>query len=123
MERLRPLVCPILVGRDDLLDLADRRIGAVRDGAGHFLLIAGEAGLGKTRLLGAVERRAAAIGLRTIRGGAYPTDQQVPGGIFLELARAMRREPSLATLGERLAGRLDDRESQERDPNRRRRGV
>ncbi len=121
MDRHRPLVCPILVGRDDFLDLAERRIGPIRDGTGQLLLKAGEAGLGKTRLLGAIERRAAASGFRTIRGGAYPTDQQVPGAIFLDLARAMRREPSLATFGERLADRLDDRESSERDPNRRRR--
>ena len=75
----RSLVCPILVGRDDLLDLADRRIAEVAAGRGQLLLLAGEAGVGKTRLLGAIERRASAAGFRTVRGGTYPSDLQVAG--------------------------------------------
>jgi DNA-binding CsgD family transcriptional regulator len=106
---LRPLVCPVLVGRDDLLELADRRIAEITADGGRFLLLAGEAGVGKTRLLGAMERRAATAGFRTVRGGAYPSDLQVPGAILIDLARAMQRQPDLAPLGARLAERLDDR--------------
>ena len=54
VEGTRTLVCPILVGRDDLLDLTDRRIREVATGQGRLLLLAGEAGVGKSRLLGAV---------------------------------------------------------------------
>ena len=46
-------------GRDDLLALAERRLAAVRAGHGHLLLLAGEAGIGKTRLLQAVQQLAA----------------------------------------------------------------
>ena len=66
MEDRRPLVCPVLVGRDDLLALADRRIAEVLAGGGRFLLLAGEAGVGKTRLLGKMERRAGVAGSRTV---------------------------------------------------------
>ena len=52
MSRTGTLVSPILVGRDDLLELADRRIAEVLGGRGQFLLLSGEAGVGKTRLLG-----------------------------------------------------------------------
>jgi DNA-binding CsgD family transcriptional regulator/tetratricopeptide (TPR) repeat protein len=97
------------VGRDDLLDLADRRIAEVTAHGGRFLLLAGEAGVGKTRLLGAMERRAVSSGFRTVRGGAYPSDLQVPGAILIDLARAMQRQPALAPLGTRLAERLEDR--------------
>ena len=97
----RPLVCPVLVGRDDLLDLADRRIGEVTADGGRFLLLAGEAGVGKTRLLGAMERRAAAAGFRTVRGGAYPSDLQVPAAILIDVARALQRQPALAEIGRR----------------------
>ena len=45
-------------GRDDLLALAERRLAAVREGQGHLLLLSGEAGIGKTRLLHAVQRLA-----------------------------------------------------------------
>ncbi|HUP55659.1 MAG TPA: AAA family ATPase, partial [Methylomirabilota bacterium] len=108
MPGVRPLVCPVLVGRDDLLALADRRIAEVTAEGGRFLLLAGEAGVGKTRLLGAMERRAAATGFRTVRAGAYPSDLQVAGAILIDLARAMQRQPELESLGARLADRLDD---------------
>src|SRR6266508_1444724 len=44
LSRVTPLLCPLLVGRDDLLDLADRRIAETLEGHGHLLLLAGEAG-------------------------------------------------------------------------------
>ena len=50
----RTVRCPLLIGRDDLLDLADRRLDDVLAGHGQFLLIAGQAGIGKTRFLGAI---------------------------------------------------------------------
>ena len=126
MDDRRPLVCPVLVGRDDLLALADRRIAEVAAGAGRFLLLSGEAGVGKTRLLGAMERRAEAAGFRTVRGGAYPSDIQVPAAILIDVARAMERQPALAEVGTRLGRRLEDAAAQaERtgagDPQRRRR--
>ncbi len=64
MTRLGPLVCPILVGRDPLLELAERRLADAADGRGQFVLFAGEAGIGKSRLLGAIGRSAANRGFR-----------------------------------------------------------
>ena len=106
MNMVGPLVCPILVGRDDLLALAERRLEQAAGGRGHVLFLAGEAGIGKTRLLGSIERRAATLGFRVARGGTYPGDLEVPGAVFLELARVMRRTPALAATGEQVAARL-----------------
>ncbi|HET9456614.1 MAG TPA: ATP-binding protein, partial [Candidatus Limnocylindrales bacterium] len=61
-ERQSSFICPILVGRDDVLDLADRRLASAAAGDGQFVLLAGEAGIGKTRLLGAIGRRAGLAG-------------------------------------------------------------
>ncbi len=122
MTRTGSLVSPILVGRDDLLDLADRRIAEVLAGRGQFLLLSGEAGVGKSRLLGAIERRAAAAGFRTIRGGTYPSDLQVAAAILIDLARQMRRTHGLEAAATRLSERLDDLDaSGPADPHRRRR--
>ena len=115
-------MCPVLVGRDDLLALGDRRLRAGLDGTGHLLFLAGEAGIGKTRLLGSIERRASALGFRTVRGGTYPGDIEVAAAVFLDLARSMRRVPDLAPLGQRLEQRLDQGARQAGgDPHRRRR--
>ena len=118
----------MLVGRDDLLALADRRIAEVAAGSGRFLLLSGEAGVGKTRLLGAMERRAEAAGFRTVRGGAYPSDVQVPAAILIDVARALQRQPGLVDIGTRLGARLEDAAAQNdgagaRDPQRRRRLI
>jgi DNA-binding CsgD family transcriptional regulator/tetratricopeptide (TPR) repeat protein len=105
---MTPLVSPILVGRDDLLELADRRLAEVRSGRGQVLLLAGEAGIGKTRLLGAVERRAGLSGMDVVRAAAFPRDLEVAGAIFLDLSRALEASGSFAEAGRRFRERLDD---------------
>ena len=40
---------PVLVGRDDLLDLCEQRLSQAA-GNGRLVLVAGEAGIGNTRL-------------------------------------------------------------------------
>jgi DNA-binding CsgD family transcriptional regulator/tetratricopeptide (TPR) repeat protein len=117
----RTLISPILVGRDDLLELADRRIREVAGGRGQMLLLAGEAGVGKTRLLGAIERRALVAGFGSVRGGTYPSDLQVAGAVLIDLARAMARHDSTAELGAAIEARLDDRSPVRGDAHRRRR--
>ncbi|MEX0709904.1 MAG: AAA family ATPase [Chloroflexota bacterium] len=96
MSRVTPLLCPLLVGRDDLLDLADRRLVDAREGRGQFLLLAGEAGIGKTRFLGAVLRKASALGFRVARGDIAPQDRTVPGAMLQDLVRTMERVPAFA---------------------------
>ena len=70
------------------------------------LLLAGEAGIGKTRLLAAIERRAAAEGAVVVRGVAFPRDVDTAGGVLLDLARSLARVPRLAAAGSELRARL-----------------
>ena len=99
---LRVVRCPLLIGRDDLLDLVDRRLGDVAAGHGQFLLLAGQAGIGKTRFLGAIERKAEARGFGVIGGAVSPQDHDVPAASILDMARSMLRVPAFAVLGERI---------------------
>jgi len=99
MSRVTPLLSPLLVGRDDLLDLADRRLDDARAGRGQFLLLAGEAGIGKTRLMGAILRKASALGVHVARGDVAPQDLMVPGALIMDLARTMLKVPGFAHLG------------------------
>jgi DNA-binding CsgD family transcriptional regulator len=108
MTRLGPLLSPILVGRDDLLEQAERRIAEAARGRGHFLLLAGEAGIGKSRLIAAVERKAVAAGFRASSGLVTPQDRDVPGASLLDLARTMTRTPAFADLGRTLLELADE---------------
>ena len=99
---LRAVRCPLLVGRDDLLELADRRLEQVTAGRGQFLLLAGEAGIGKTRLLAAIRGKAEARGFSAVAGAVAPQDRDVPAASLLDLARSMTRLPPFADLGREL---------------------
>ena len=48
---LRPIVCPALIGRTPSLEALLRLMEQACGGHGHILLIAGEAGMGKSRLV------------------------------------------------------------------------
>ena len=102
MTRLGPLLSPILVGRDHLLDQTDRRVAEAARGLGQFLLLAGEAGIGKSRLLATIERKAVNAGFRACSGFVAPQDRDVPAASILDLARSMARMPGFTDLGRQL---------------------
>jgi DNA-binding CsgD family transcriptional regulator len=100
---VRQVLCPVLVGRDEeLRQLADA-LTAVGAGHGGTVLLTGEAGIGKSRLVRETVRDAEARGLVVLAG------RSVAGGVptpFRPFAEA------LASAGR--AGRLPD--SRELDP-------
>jgi DNA-binding CsgD family transcriptional regulator len=99
--------CPILVGRDDILDLADKALADAAAGRGRALLFAGEAGIGKTRIVQSILRRARASGFRDVSGDLAPQDADVPLAALRDLFRTMRQDASLADLGDELLARCD----------------
>lgn len=98
MAMARPIQCPVLVGRDELLELADRLIAEAAQGRGQTLFLSGAAGLGKTRLLHAAVRKAEAAGLRVNGGAVAPQDRQVPLASIREMATSMRGDKAWGDL-------------------------
>lgn len=94
----RPIQCPILVGRDEVLELADHLIGDAAQGRGHTVFVSGAAGLGKTRLLRAALRKAEAAGLRVHGGSVAPQDHQVPLASIRDMATSMRGDKAWGSL-------------------------
>src|SRR6185295_2157586 len=94
--------CPLLIGRDELLELADRRLDDVESGRGQFLLVAGEAGIGKTRFLDAIWQKAEERGFLAAGGFVAPQDHDVPAASILDMARSMLRQPRFEALGREL---------------------
>src|SRR5262245_41530455 len=99
--------CPLLIGRDEFLDLADRRLAEVAAGHGHMLVVAGEAGIGKTRFLESVDQRARDLGFTTAWGAVAPQDLDVPAASILDLARTMLHVPGLGELGRAMLALQD----------------
>ncbi|GAA4590877.1 hypothetical protein GCM10023107_17910 [Actinoplanes octamycinicus] len=108
---------PVLIGRADLLDLAGRRLAEAAGGAGALLFLAGEAGIGKTRLLGEISRRA--TGFLVVAAGAAPGDAGSAAGLLTDLGARLSRIAATAEAGARMTERL--REEPAGDPDRHRR--
>ena len=109
MVRVRGVVqSPVLVGRDSFLTLIEDRLAGAAVGEGRLLFVAGEAGIGKTRLLSAVARRAEAGSFAVVRAAAFPDDVQSLAGLLLDLASNLlsAREPALSELGRNLTSRV-----------------
>ena len=102
MSRAGTVLCPILVGRDDLLELIDHLTTEALADRGHALFLSGQAGLGKTRLIRAAIRKAEAAGLRVDGGAVAPQDRQVPLASIREMATGMRGNNAFGSLSQDL---------------------
>ena len=98
---------PVLVGRDDFVALGERRLAEAAGGRGQLLFIAGEAGIGKTRLLSAVAAHAASE-FTVVRAAAFPGDLQSFAGLLIDLTSDLtdRTEPALREAGRRMLDRI-----------------
>ena len=81
MERA---LCPVLVGREPELNALEDALLAASRGDGQIVLLAGEAGLGKSRLATELQRRALKIGMTVLWGGCSEADLSLPYLPFLE---------------------------------------
>jgi hypothetical protein len=86
----------------------ESRLADAAAGSGRVLLVAGEAGIGKTRLLGSITRRARASSFSVARAAAFPGDVQSLGGLLLDLASALLSAPVpvLGDLGPGITARI-----------------
>ena len=102
MKRAGSMLCPVIVGRDDVLELLDLAVAETVKGRGRALFLSGQAGLGKTRLMRATIRKAEAAGIRVEGGAVAPQDQQVPLASIREFATSIRKSTEWGTLSEDL---------------------
>ncbi|MGH2532611.1 MAG: helix-turn-helix transcriptional regulator [Thermomicrobiales bacterium] len=83
-----PILCPVLIDRDAERAALRQSLEAAHDGAGQTVLIGGEAGVGKSRLMAATKTDAAARGFRVIQGNCFQPDVACPYAPILDLIRA-----------------------------------
>jgi predicted ATPase len=99
----RTVICPVLVGRQGALDAADMLLERARKGAGRVLLIAGEAGIGKSRLLRETAVRAREQGFVALRGACFENDRAVPLAPLLDVVLELSATSSPAAVAHMLA--------------------
>src|SRR4051812_34800068 len=81
-----------LIGRSDELARIESAIVAAEGGRSHTVLLAGEGGVGKTRLARAAADAAAKRGFAIAEGRAYSVESGVPYAVFADaLAPMLRR--------------------------------
>ena len=95
-------VCRILVGREDELStLEDALLGACR-GEGSVVVLAGDAGMGKSRLCAELSERAERIGATVLEGSCSEADIALPYLPFLEAIGNYLSTSESALVRERL---------------------
>ncbi len=96
-EPAAPSFACSLIGREQAWRALTRAWAALAPGRGGFVLIEGEAGVGKTRLAEEFLRYAATEGGTVLRGRGYDARSGIPFGPVVELLRGALDAPGVAT--------------------------
>src|SRR3954471_10223835 len=83
--RTTPIVSPVLIGRAHQLAALERLIDEARLSRGQVALIAGEAGIGKTRLILETKARATDQGFSVLQGHCFAPDRVLPFAPLIDL--------------------------------------
>ena len=110
----------VMVGRSAQLRSLEEAAAAARDGAGRLVVVGGEAGAGKTRLVNEFLARAAHT--TTLQGGCLELGEAVMplapvAGILRQLARDLGEARARELIGPQLAGFLPGRRHGDIDPH------
>lgn len=95
-----------VVGREQELKLALQLVKGVVGGKSGVLLIEGEAGVGKSRLVQQIREDAVALGARVLWGSGHPLERTRPFGVIGEAMdlRPSSSDPRRAAVGRLLRG-------------------
>jgi predicted ATPase len=81
------MVCSITIGRDREIERLGRLMQQLQAGQGTSVLVTGEAGIGKSRLVGEARARAVSLGVGVLQGAAFELDRSAPYSAITDLLR------------------------------------
>ena len=93
-------LCPVLVRREDELAAMEDALLAARRGESRFVALAGEAGIGKTRLAAELAREARELGCTVLAGACSDAELALPYLPFVEAIGNYLDEADQDQLGE-----------------------
>ena len=82
------IISPALVGRAREIELLETALDSARQGTGQIVLLAGEAGVGKTRLVAEIRQRAANENFTILEGSCFERDLLFPYAPLIDALRA-----------------------------------
>jgi DNA-binding CsgD family transcriptional regulator len=97
---------PILVGRDRELTMLRQRLRETLAGHGCVVLVAGEAGVGKSAVTAAISDEASAGGLLVLRGSCYDLTTTPPYGPWAEIIARVPGDDQYPQVPAQLRGSL-----------------
>ncbi len=103
----RPAPGPCLLGRARELALLDDAVDRAKTGSGAVWVVSGEAGIGKTRLVQEVVRRASAAGMAVALGQAQETAEAAPYWLWHGVLRELPEVPRSSEVEVVLGGARD----------------
>lgn len=84
----KSVVSPVLIGRAPEMAALEQSAHAVQHGAGQCVVLSGEAGVGKSRLVAEIRSRTAGQGFLTLQGCCFEPDSVFPYAPVIDLLRA-----------------------------------
>ena len=96
------VLCPVLVRRDEELAVLEDALLAARRGESGFVMVSGDAGIGKTRLITELAGSARKLGGTVLWGSCSEAELSLPYLPFVEAIGNYLAAQDVATVGERL---------------------
>ena len=91
---------PEIVGRNDELTQLHKTLTEVQAGAGNCVLISGEAGIGKSRLMREIKLQSGKMGFTTLTGRCFEQDVSLPYAPLIDMLRSFFvKDPALKLSG------------------------
>jgi predicted ATPase/DNA-binding CsgD family transcriptional regulator len=102
-ENAQPIYCPIVVGRARYLEALSRLMELSSQGASHIAVVRGEAGIGKTRLIGEIRKQVALQNWLIVSGDCFEGDFNFPFAPIIDLFRRYKTAAGLPEAKQRLS--------------------
>jgi DNA-binding NarL/FixJ family response regulator len=98
----RLITSPVLIGRVREVELLSTALRTLRQGTGQVVLLAGEAGVGKSRLVTECRQRAASDGFTILQGHCFERDLLFPYAPIIDALRSFLAPQPAATIADLL---------------------